>query len=99
MVQYGIPDRIIVKFKDEVMNNTPGAKNHFINNIGEYCPYNTRIERRVWKQNCLIFYARQLKYEMLEYQIRYDSWDYTQTVRMSNVNRFIARLQDEGYKV
>lgn len=85
----GIPYKLITKFKSDVMDGNPDARRKFYQRLGKYAPALPLEDVHQWKRDQVERCARSLHRDMLYYKIDHEMVDYTMTVRMANVVRFL----------
>lgn len=91
--EYQIPERLVCKYKAELLDGNYSARRTFYNDIRAYAPKEDMETVHNWKRGACEYYARELYDELNEYKIYHDV-DYVTTVNMSNVIRL---MKDYGY--
>jgi len=88
--EYQIPERLVCKYKAELLDGNYSARRTFYNDIRAYAPKESIDTIHEWKRGACEYYARELYDELNEYKIYHDV-DYVTTVNMSNVIRLMKK--------
>lgn len=91
--EYQVPERLVCKYKAELMEGDYGARRTFYQDIAQFAPNKELKPAHEWKRGACEYYARQLLDELTDYKI-YHEVDYVSTVNWSNVVRL---MKNYGY--